>query len=174
MVERRRSDMIPEGIIRYLEKGGVHYGLRPHPRAVTADELAEATHTRGHHVAKTVLVSADGETWMAVLPADESLRPDRLARSLGAERVSLMSESRFAELFADCEPGAEPPFGGLYGLPTVVDRELTNERTIVLRAGAHDEALEMSFSDYVALEHPRIADFGEARFPDWSDPPTYP
>jgi Ala-tRNA(Pro) deacylase len=166
--------MIPEGIISYLEKGGVHYGRHPHARAVTAQELAEVTHEQGHHVAKTVLVSVDGEPWMAVLPADESLRPDRLARSLGAERVSLMPELRFAELFPDCEAGAEPPFGGLYGLPTVVDRDLTYQRNILLRAGSHDEALEMSFSDYAALEHPRIADFGEMRHPLWTAPPSYP
>jgi prolyl-tRNA editing enzyme YbaK/EbsC (Cys-tRNA(Pro) deacylase) len=56
----------------------------------------------------------------------------------------------------------------------VVDRELTHERTILMRAGSHDEALEMSFSDYAALEHPRIADFGEARRPDWTAPSSYP
>ncbi len=166
--------MIPEGIISYLQKGGVRYQRHPHPRAVTAQELAEAVHVQGQHVAKTVLVSADGETWIAVLPANESLRPDRLATSLGADRVWLISESQFAEMFTDCEPGAEPPFGGLSGLPTVVDRELTNERTIVVRAGAHDEALEMRFSDYVAMEHPRIADFGDVRHPDWTRPPSYP
>lgn len=166
--------MIPEGIIRYLEEEGVRYGRHPHPRAVTARALAEVTHTGGHHVAKTVLVLADGEIWMAVLPADEALRPDRLAKSLAAEQVCLMSETQFAELFADCEPGAEPPFGRLYGLPTVVERELTKERTILLRGGAHDEALEMSSSDYMTLEHPRIADFGEVRHPDWSSPPSYP
>lgn len=166
--------MIPEGIISYLEKGGVRYGSHPHPRAITAHELAEAVHEQGHHVAKTVLVSADGETWMAVLPADESLRPDRLAKSLGAERVSLMSESQFADLFPDCEPGAEPPFGRLYGLPTVVELDLTYQRSILLRAGSHEEALEMSFKDYAALEHPRIADFGELRHPSWTAPPSYP
>ena len=166
--------MISQGIISYLEEKGVRYDRHPHPRAITAQQLAEAAHVRGQRVAKTVLVSADGEAWMAVLPANESVRPDRLAGILGADRVWLMPEVQFAGLFPDCEPGAEPPFGTLYGLPTVVDQALTHEPRILFRAGSHDEALEMGFSDYVAVEHPRIGEFGSPRHSDWPPQPDYP
>ncbi len=166
--------MIPQKIVNYLERAGVRYQRHPHPRAITAPQLAEAAHVRGAHVAKTVLLSVDGAPWMAVLPANESVQPARLAEILGARRAHLLAESRFAGFFPDCEPGAEPPFGSLYGLPTVVDPTLSSESTILFRAGAHDEALEMSYDDYVALEHPRIAEFGVPRYPDWRAQPEYP
>jgi Ala-tRNA(Pro) deacylase len=159
--------MIPQRIVAYLDEKGADYQRRPHQRATTAQQLARAAHVPGQRVAKTVLVSVDGTPWMAVLPADESVRTDQLAEILGAHQVWLMSEFEFASMFPDCEVGAEPPFGALYGLPTVVDERLAREPRILVRAGSHDEALEMSNTAYLGLEHPRIAEFGVARYSEW-------
>jgi len=111
-------------------------------------------------VAKTVLVEADGTRMIAVLAAAEIVDPARLASALGVERVRIMHESEFLNLFGECELGAEPPFGALYGLPVVMDQRLAQARgPIVFRAGSHEEALEMKPEDFVRLEQPRLADF---------------
>jgi Ala-tRNA(Pro) deacylase len=152
--------MVPSNITRHLEAGGIPVRLRPHRREVTAQRLAAAVHVTGHRVAKSIVVDVDGARNLAVLPAADIIDTQRLAEQLGAEVVRIMNEREFAELFADCEVGAEPPFGSLYGLPVIVDRSLLRSGgPLVFRAGSHEDALEMSCEEFLHLERPRLADF---------------
>jgi prolyl-tRNA editing enzyme YbaK/EbsC (Cys-tRNA(Pro) deacylase) len=61
------------------------------------------------------------------------------------------------EVLPDCELGAEPPFGPLYGVPMVVDLALQSEE-ITFNAGNHMETLTMSLGDYLELTKPRRVD----------------
>lgn len=152
--------MIPDPIIEYLEKRSVPYVRRSHRRALTAQEVAASVHVTGYRVAKSVIVQAGGRTWIAVLPAAEDVDEDRLAALLGGP-VRFVLEQEFTSLFPGCEAGAEPPFGGLYGLPVVVDSTLTAADRVVFRAGSHEEALELRYQDFAALEHgPLVGSFG--------------
>jgi Ala-tRNA(Pro) deacylase len=155
--------MIPDQIVAYLEERKVPYERRTHPRALTAQELAASMHVTGYRVAKSVIVQAGGKTWIAVLPAAEIVDEERLAAVLGGP-VRFVSEREFTALFPGCEPGAEPPFGGLYGLPVVVDSTLARADRIVFRAGSHEEALELRYQDFATLENrPPVGPF--ARMP---------
>jgi len=150
--------MIPQSIIDYLDGRAVAYRRRLHRRAITAQELAATVHVPGRQVAKSVLVKADGKVFIAVLPATEMLDEDQVAIALDASSVRLLRESEFERFFPDCEPGAEPPFGGLYGLPLVIDSSLAEAESIIVRAGSHEEAIEMQYEDLYRLEgEPRVA-----------------
>lgn len=145
--------MIPQRIVKYLEAHAIPYQRLMHRRAITAQQLAAAVHVPGRRLAKSVLVKAGEEIWIAILPATEIVDVDRLAAVLGAPAARLLRESEFEGLFPDCEPGAEPPFGGLYGLPVVVDSALTGMDKLVFRAGSHEEAIEMRYVDFCRLEN---------------------
>jgi len=127
----------------------------------------------GRQVAKAVLVKADEQVWIAVLPATDSVDEKRLAAVVGAEAARVLREEEFVGLFPDCEPGAEPPFGGLYGLPVVIDSALGDVGTIVCRAGSHQEAIEMRSRDFYRLEgRPKVGAIGRAHAhdaPHWSE-----
>jgi len=152
--------MIPSSIIDYLDKNRVPFKRRPHAHAIGAQELAASLHVTGYSVAKSVILDADGTRWIAVLPASETVNLPRLAEILNAQNVRLLTEAEFAPLFRDCELGAEPPFGRLYGLPVVIDSSFARAAGIVLRAGSHRESLEIAYADFLALEKPRIGAFG--------------
>jgi Ala-tRNA(Pro) deacylase len=152
--------MIPTYITDYLEKRGVPCEVLAHTQAVTAQEVAAATHVSGHAVAKSVLVEAGGRRWIALLPASENVDLVRLAEALGVREVRLMDEHEFAPIFKGCDAGAEPPFGSLYGLPVIVDRRLTGQEDIVIRAGTHHDGILLSYRAFAALERPRVASFG--------------
>jgi len=158
--------MIPNHVIEYLEAHGIPYRRRPHARAVSGSELAQSLHTTGYRVAKTVIVSREGELVMAVLPVADRVDLGRLGEMLGAQ-VTFVSENDFTPAFAGCEPGAEPPFGKLYGMPVVLDDTLIDADRFIVRAGSHRESLEMSVRDYVELEQPRIGSF--AVMPAWAE-----
>ena len=95
--------MVPEKISGHLKGSRIRFAVRPHPRAVTAQELAAAVHVSGHRVAKSVLFEADGEPMMAVLPAADVIDVERLATALGVFAVRLMSEAEFTSLFNDSD-----------------------------------------------------------------------
>jgi Ala-tRNA(Pro) deacylase len=152
--------MIPRHIIEYLRASDAPFRRRAHPRAVTAQELASALHVPGRRVAKSLLVRAGDRKYIAVLPATTMLDEERFARAVRAREVELMKEEELRGSFASCEPGAEPPFGGLYGVPVVVDDSFEAGDQVVFRAGSHEEAIEMCFEDFIRLEHPEVAHIG--------------
>ena len=152
--------MIPQSIIDYLSDRAIPFRLVPHPRAVSAQQLAHSIHVSGYRVAKAVIADCDGQWTLAVLPATEMLDLGELARATGSATARLVSEDEFGSRFAGCELGAEPPFGKLYGMPVVADRSLVEDETLLLRAGSHEEALEMTFEDFTRLEGPLIASIG--------------
>lgn len=162
--------MIPRSIVDYLEANDANWQPKRHPRAVAAQELAEALHVTGERVAKAVIVDVDGERWICLLPATEVLDPARVAEALGAHTVLLVDEEEFEDQFFDCEVGAEPPFGGLYALPVLADTSLEAQGVIYFRAGSHEECIEMIWEDFVDLERPRLATIGQRR--EWADPRT--
>ncbi|MCP3102637.1 YbaK/EbsC family protein [Myxococcus sp. K15C18031901] len=150
--------MIPQRIIQYLERSRVPFDRRPHPKAITAQALAASLHVSGFEVAKTVMLQARDRLWMCVVSAADTVNLDRFSRLTGASQLRLAEESEFAHLFPECEIGAEPPFGLLYGLPVVVDAHLRDAGRLLFRAGSHAEALEMRFDDFMNLEAPLLGD----------------
>jgi Ala-tRNA(Pro) deacylase len=73
--------------------------------------------------------------------------------------VRLATEDELKGLFPDCEVGAMPPFGILYGLPVYVDRSLTEDEQIIFEAGTHSEAIRMRYWDFAALVFPVVTEF---------------
>lgn len=155
--------MIPVPIQDYLQQQHIPFLRHWHPRAVTAQELAQALHVTGYRVAKSVIVRADQRLWICLTPASESLDLEKVQEALGAREVQLATEGDFAKHFPDCELGAEPPFGHLYGLPVLMDESLGVAEDLLLRAGSHEEALEVSVEDFIALESPQMADISYER-----------
>ncbi|MBF5045704.1 MULTISPECIES: YbaK/EbsC family protein [Myxococcaceae] len=157
---RSLHGVIAPRIRAHLERARVPFQTHRHPRAVGAQQVASALHVTGYQVAKGVLVQVDGRPWIAALRAPERVDPERLARLLSARSVRLLEEREFAPLFPDCEPGAEPLLGSLYGLRLALDAELLRGPHLLFHAGSHDEVVELRVEDLVALEHPHVGRFG--------------
>src|SRR5918993_1691800 len=132
----------------FLDEMGVAYRTSRHDSAFTASSLAEKEHVKGRKVIKPVVVQADGEFYMCALPASHRIDMDALARQLEAHSVNLIEERRLAELFPDCELGAAPPIGRLYGLTTLMDESLVRDDHVTFQAGTHTDAVTMSLADY--------------------------
>ena len=73
--------------------------------------------------------------------------------------LALATEEDLARLFPDCEVGAMPPFGGLYGLPVYVDSCFRQVPEFVFQGGNHHEVVAMSFADYLRLAEPLVGQF---------------
>lgn len=146
-------------LTNFLDRYGVKYTVISHSTAYTAQEAAQLTHTSGRELAKTVMIKVGGEMAMAVLPASYQVELDLLTGAIGAKKIELAPEDEFRSFFPDCEIGAMPPFGNLYGMEVFIDKMLTEDKEIVFNAGNHRELIRMDYRDFEWLVHPKIMSF---------------
>lgn len=139
-----------------LDRSGVKYVSIEHSPAFTAPEIAQSADVRGASFAKTVIVKLDGELAMVVLPANRRIVLAELREMMLSDDVELAAESEFQSRFPDCEVGAMPPFGNVYGLPVYVAQSLANAKEIVFNAGTHREVIKMPFQEYARLVNPTV------------------
>jgi Ala-tRNA(Pro) deacylase len=152
--------MPPSTLIHeFLHEARVPYSVVPHPPAFSAQQEAASVHVPGRDWAKVVVCFVDGRPVQAVLPAPHVVDLEALALLARGEIIRLAREDELIELFPDCEEGAMPPFGPLYGQEVYVDVSLAGEPEIVFSAGSHSEAIRMRWPDFVASVRPIVGAF---------------
>ena len=143
----------------FLDEHHIKFVVISHSKAYTAQGIAAIAHIRGQELAKTVIVKLDGALAMAVLPASYQVDLLALKKVVGVKDASLASEREFKQHFPDCETGAMPPFGNLYGIPVYVDETLTRDQEIAFNAGTHFELIRMDYEDFDRLVEPEVMEF---------------
>jgi Ala-tRNA(Pro) deacylase len=143
----------------YLDSHKVKYITISHSPVYTAQQIAASAHIPGKELAKTVMVKIDGRMAMAVLPASYRVDFDLLKEAAGASSVELASEDEFKDLFSDCEIGAMPPLGNLYGMDVFVAASLAEDADIAFNAGSHSELVQLSYKDFERLVEPKVVKF---------------
>jgi len=151
--------MLAKSLKDYLDRENVKYITITHSQAFTATDVAQSAHIPGSMLAKTVLIEIDGSFSMAVLPANHRIRLDDIRELVQTDDVRLAHEDKFKRLFPDCEIGAMPPFGNLYGMPVYVSPLLVAQAEIAFNAGSHTEIIKMAWRDFERLVNPRVASF---------------
>ena len=143
---------------QYLEDNHVVYSVTSHLLAYRAPEVALSSHIPARDLAKTVVVTLDKALAMVVIPAPGHVSTSLVKQFTGATKVSLAPEDTLAVVFPDCELGAMPPFGNLYGLPVYVDESLVG-RQLTFNAGTHLEVLTIDWDDFQRLVKPQAGSF---------------
>lgn len=138
----------------YLDEHKVKYLCLDHSPAYTAQEVAQSAHVSGRTFLKTVIVHVDDRLAMAVVHSPDRLDLEKLRQAVGAGTVRLATEEEFKDAFADCEAGAMPPFGNLYGMEIFLERDVPTKGDIVFSAGSHKQVIALSFNDFQALAEP--------------------
>ncbi len=161
--KKNREGPVPAQILDRLkslfEGEKIPYRVISHAEVYTSSELAQSIHAPGRKVAKVVIVRTDSHYAMAVLPSHKHLDLNRFAAVVGMDRVTLATETEIGGLFPDCDPGAMPPFGGLYGLSVYVDESLARGPVIFFQAGSHRHVIEMRYQDFISLVRPTVDRF---------------
>jgi Ala-tRNA(Pro) deacylase len=153
---RAEAIMLSPRLHSLLDEQHAPYTTLTHPRTVTAQETANATHVGNRHFAKAVMLKVDGELAMMVMPAAYRVDVTRLSRALGGPLVELAEEAEFRDAFPDCEIGAMPPFGHLYGMPVYVDSRLADQTEIAFNAGSHTDTVRMTYGEFERLAQPEL------------------
>ncbi|MGD1101124.1 MAG: YbaK/EbsC family protein [Terriglobia bacterium] len=152
---------IPQRIRDYLDSQNVSYETLHHAQAFTAQEVAHSLHVSGKRCVKVVVARGDNKPLLVVMPASHRLNFQELKSALKANRLEMLVESELVGLFPDCDLGAVPPFGNLYGIGVCVDRAVANTEKIVFCAGTHEDCIRMRYSDFAKLTMPFLGHFSE-------------
>jgi len=145
----------------YLDDNDIKYISMVHSPSHTGQELAESVHISGKEIAKTVILKTGDDYVMAVLPASRKVDVVYIEEHIGIEGLRLADEDEFADLFPDCELGAMPPFGNLYGMSVYAAFALSEDEEIVFNAGTHTDAIRMSYKDFEELVKPSVLHFSD-------------
>lgn len=148
-------------VIAFLKKSKIKHKVTKHKTAFTAQEVAAEEHEPGKFVAKAVVVRADDKYVMCVLPACYNIDMKMLKSQLKAKTVKIAEEKELEKILSDCEVGAQPPFGNLYNLPTIMDKVLESDDHIMFQGGTHEKSVRMSMADYRKLAEPKVLEFSK-------------
>jgi Ala-tRNA(Pro) deacylase len=91
-----------------------------------------------------------------VLPASKLVDFQEVRIALGLSHARMVPETELNRLFPDCELGAMPPVGNLYGMPVYLDSTLAGEDVITFNSGTHRDVVHMRIAEYRRLVRPTI------------------
>jgi Ala-tRNA(Pro) deacylase len=146
-----------------FDEAKVSYEVYNHPLAYTAQEIAQRQHFSGDQMAKVVMLEVDKRLVMAVITASQKVHLMTVRASLDAAEVRLATEDEFVSRFPDCEIGAMPPFGNLFGLPVYVDPAVTQDESIYFNAGNHVQTVRIRYDDFEKLAAPQVVRLAEEK-----------
>jgi Ala-tRNA(Pro) deacylase len=141
---------IAESVRNYLSREGVQYDTVAHEHTRDSNHSAQAAHIPGDRVAKCVILEDSKGYLMAVLPATHKVDLTALQLQLN-RRLELASDTELHELFKDCEMGALPPLGRVYGFDTIVADSLTVSPDVYFEAGDHLTLIHVKGEDFRRL-----------------------
>lgn len=147
---------LPSQVQTFLDSHQAKYALSSHHSAFTAREVAAVEHLPAREVAKVVVVFGDGKYHMIVIPANRLVDFQEVRHALGLTQARLATEEELGKLFPDCELGAMPPIGSLYGMALYLDSSLLDEEMIAFNAGTHRDVIHMRTDAFRALTQPTV------------------
>jgi len=133
-----------------LEEHKISYDIINHTRTFSSMESARTCHISADRIAKSVILEDGKQYLMAVVPASCQVSINIL-NDIMQKKLSLASEVDGKTVFNDCELGAYPPIGKAYGIETVIDNNVWEQKDIYFEAGDHTEMVHVSGQQFHAL-----------------------
>lgn len=141
---------VSNSIQHHLERKGVYYNLLNHPHSHSSLETARLARVPAEQVAKGVLTH-DGENYLlCVIPSNHRLHIPWLNRNRKGD-FKLVSEHRLGEFFDDCEIGAIPALGHVYGLHVIWDNALADREDLYIESGDHENLIHVTKAGFMEL-----------------------
>jgi len=154
------SDTVLQRIEGLLAVAGAEYRVLRHAAVFTSAEAAAIRGTPLSSGAKALVMKSDNEFLMFVLPADRKLDSKQVRAALGCRSLRFADKDE-VDRITGLAPGAIPPFGSLFGLPTQCDERLGEHEWINFNAGDHAVSVSVRYADYLGVEQPRLGRFAQ-------------
>ena len=154
------SDSVFNRLERLLTSRNLAFSVTRHEPVYTSEEAAAVRGVPLSTGAKALICKAEEQFIMFVIPADRRLSSKLVRKLYGWRRLRFANRQEVFDL-AGLTPGAIPPFGSLFKLPTFCDKRLSKNTTINFNAGDHTISVSMRYVDYLDTERPEVGVFAE-------------
>jgi Ala-tRNA(Pro) deacylase len=149
-----------ERVENLLNRHGIAFQVLRHEPVYTSEEAARIRGTPLASGAKALVCKGGDHFVMFVVPADRRLDSHAVRRAQGWRKLRFATREEVLEL-TGLAPGSIPPFGSLFGLPTLCDGRLGDNKVINFNAGDHSISVSMRHADYLLVEEPELGKFAE-------------
>lgn len=138
-----------------LKERGVDFGVLRHQPVFTSEEAAAVRGVARSTGAKALICKVDDRFVMFVISADRKIDSKKVRQALGIRGLRFATQEELKEL-TGLPPGAVPPFGSLFGLPTYCDTRLAENDRINFNAGDNSISVSLRYEDYLKVENPSL------------------
>jgi len=153
---------IPAKLIKKLDEAALKYEIIPHRVVFTAFDLAQTTGAKIQEITKTLLLKADKDYILTLLPANANLDLDKLKKLVKAKKIKFVNEKEMVKNLK-IKAGAIHPFGSLFKLQIFVDNKVAKLKTAFFQPGSYTESIKMKVKDFIKLEEPTSGAFSKAK-----------
>lgn len=156
---------LPKKVIEYLKKAGVPHDIIEHKTVYTAYDAAQTMGKKINEIAKSLLVKADKDYYVVILPADKNVDFDKLGKSIakikgkGVKTIKIPAEKIVQDLLR-LKNETVGAFGQLHKLPVIADASFAKLKKAIFSSGGLGHSVEMKVADYLDLEKARVGSFG--------------
>lgn len=145
-------------LVALLRDQGVEFRLTHHDPVTTSAEAAAVRGAELRSGAKAMVVKGKSGLVLAVLAADRKVDWKLLAPLVGGKGARFANDDELRDA-TGLTKGAVPPFGRLFGLPTIYDRSLLEVETVNFNAGSHTDSVSMAREDMIRVGGGELAAF---------------
>jgi prolyl-tRNA editing enzyme YbaK/EbsC (Cys-tRNA(Pro) deacylase) len=149
-------------VTKFLDKAKVKYKTLKHKVVFTAHDVGATTKKKLSEIAKVVLVKADKDFVLIVLPAGKYVDFSGIKKALKAKKVSMASEKDITK-YLKTKVGLLHPFGSEYNLKTLLDKGMLRAKKMITSAGTYTDSIEIALKDFEKLIKPIKGSFSKNR-----------
>lgn len=163
---------ISKKITGYLDKKKYKYELIDHKTTYTAWDTAQTEKVRPQEVAKALVMKADSDYVLALVPSNRNLDKQKLLKVINGDRKKAklgtykkidFAKEAWMKKSLPGKVGATPPFRGLLKLDLFADTLLLKSKKIYLGSGEYTNSIRFSTSQYLKLEKPVKGSFSKSK-----------
>ncbi len=149
-------------LTKFLDQAKTKYKVLEHKLVYTAHDVSATTKKKLSEIAKVVLVRADKDLVLIVLPAGKYVDFQGIKKALKAKKVSMATEKDIIK-HLKTKVGLLHPFGSQYNLKTLLDKSMTKTKKIIASAGSYTHSVELSVKDFEKIVEPIKGVFSKAK-----------
>ncbi len=163
-----KKTKISKKVLNYLEKSGIDHEILEHKTVYTAIDAALTMRKKLEEIAKSLLVKADKDYYLVLLPADHNLDLDKLKKIISKAqqkdiKILKIPGEKIIENSLKVKAGAISAFGNLHKVPVIVESKLDKLKKAVFSTGSSNHSLELTVKDFIKLEKAVLGSFSKKK-----------
>lgn len=131
------AETVFDRVQNLMKQHSIAFQVSHHEPVFTSEEAARVRGTPPASGAKALICKGENTFVMFVLPADRKLDSPAVRRAKGWRKLRFATRDEVMEL-TNLAPGSIPPFGSLFGLPTLCDVRLGENEVINFNRSRND------------------------------------